>query len=225
MLPADVYMTAALFGQILELTKTYNWEQTVGISVADTVALWEAIYDDMAVLATCNPPPVPGGDMDYVLQSEILLSSPASTIQIVDLELLDGIDLLIEVHAIATGTARRHLRCQANGVTSANYEFNTQEWRSAVTYFVSTTTYFQMRDCVPQLTAPLTYVGYAAINIPQFRDTDRYPLLHGVWNGDGRNGNGHCYLTSRTDIQSVLLFLSADDFAAGTKISVYTRGS
>lgn len=37
-------MVAAILGQILELTEAHNWEQTGGISVAETIEFWEAIY-------------------------------------------------------------------------------------------------------------------------------------------------------------------------------------
>ena len=37
-------MIAAILGQILELTEARNWEQTTGISVADTIEIWEDIY-------------------------------------------------------------------------------------------------------------------------------------------------------------------------------------
>lgn len=37
-------MIAAILGQILELTEAINWEQTTGISVAETTEFWETIY-------------------------------------------------------------------------------------------------------------------------------------------------------------------------------------
>ncbi len=43
-IPNDNFMVAAIMGQILELTEANNWEQTTGISIADTTALWETIY-------------------------------------------------------------------------------------------------------------------------------------------------------------------------------------
>lgn len=42
--PNDEHMIAAILGQILELTEAHNWEQLTGISVADTIAIWETIY-------------------------------------------------------------------------------------------------------------------------------------------------------------------------------------
>jgi len=42
--PNDALMIAAILGQILELTEAHNWEQTSGISVADTIQIWADIY-------------------------------------------------------------------------------------------------------------------------------------------------------------------------------------
>ncbi len=42
--PNSTNMVAAILGQILELTEDVNWEQTTGISVAETTAIWETIY-------------------------------------------------------------------------------------------------------------------------------------------------------------------------------------
>jgi len=42
--PNDVRMIAAILGQILELSEAENWEQTTGISVAETIAFWDKIY-------------------------------------------------------------------------------------------------------------------------------------------------------------------------------------
>lgn len=42
--PNDGFMIAAILGQLLELTEAHNWEQTSGISVADTIDIWADIY-------------------------------------------------------------------------------------------------------------------------------------------------------------------------------------
>lgn len=42
--PNDTRMIAAILGQVLELTEARNWEQTTGITVAETIAFWDAIY-------------------------------------------------------------------------------------------------------------------------------------------------------------------------------------
>lgn len=46
-------MIAAIEGQILELTEAENWEQTTGISVAETTAFWKTIYEQFAQGAFC----------------------------------------------------------------------------------------------------------------------------------------------------------------------------
>lgn len=38
-------MIAAILGQLLELTEAHNWEQTTGISVADTTDFWVDTYE------------------------------------------------------------------------------------------------------------------------------------------------------------------------------------
>lgn len=42
--PPDTRMIAAILGQVLELTEAENWEQTTGITVAETIAFWDDIY-------------------------------------------------------------------------------------------------------------------------------------------------------------------------------------
>lgn len=42
--PNDTRMIAAILGQILELTEARNWEQTTGISVAETIEFWQTTY-------------------------------------------------------------------------------------------------------------------------------------------------------------------------------------
>ncbi len=37
-------MIAAILGQLLELTEPRNWEQTTGISVAETITIWQTVY-------------------------------------------------------------------------------------------------------------------------------------------------------------------------------------
>lgn len=51
--PNDLHMVAAILGQVLELTEAHNWEQTTGISVAETIAIWDAIYLEFAEGTFC----------------------------------------------------------------------------------------------------------------------------------------------------------------------------
>lgn len=51
--PNDTHMLAAILGQVLELTEVENWEQTTGITVAETVAFWETIYTQFSQGSFC----------------------------------------------------------------------------------------------------------------------------------------------------------------------------
>jgi len=44
-LPDDPHFRAAFFGAVSELMKTYNWEQTTGITVQETVAIALEMYE------------------------------------------------------------------------------------------------------------------------------------------------------------------------------------
>lgn len=52
-IPDDTRMRAAILGQLLELTEAENWEQTTGITVADTIEYWQATFDKFAVGDFC----------------------------------------------------------------------------------------------------------------------------------------------------------------------------
>lgn len=53
LVPNDSRMIAALLGQLLELTEARNWEQTDGITVTETTALWNEIYIAFSKGAFC----------------------------------------------------------------------------------------------------------------------------------------------------------------------------
>lgn len=44
--PTDFRVKAAIFGAILELTRTYNWENVDGVPENEMVTLFEGIYDE-----------------------------------------------------------------------------------------------------------------------------------------------------------------------------------
>jgi len=52
-IPDDVQVRAVVIGHLLQLTHDYNWEQTTGISVVDTVALMQTMFDDFSVGSFC----------------------------------------------------------------------------------------------------------------------------------------------------------------------------
>ncbi len=51
--PTDTRSIAALYGQLLELTEAENWEQTDGITVEETVSIWNDIFIDFVQGAFC----------------------------------------------------------------------------------------------------------------------------------------------------------------------------
>lgn len=52
-IPNNAQMRAVVIGHLLQLTHTYNWEQTTGISVDDTVALMQTMFDEFSVGQFC----------------------------------------------------------------------------------------------------------------------------------------------------------------------------
>ncbi len=219
-IPNNDACNAAVVGAIYELTRAYNWEQRDGETVEDTVALFQTMFDSFSLLPECSP----GGSVDYQLQDDITLVADATSYTLTDLDLLSGRDLRIEISGASATSGRRHLRVRVNSLTTSIYAYNMHQWRNSVFYYTGTTTSFEMRDCLPLKTTPQNYFGYMVIDIPNWKDTDKYPLLTALWNGDGRQGRGHAYVKAVTDVQSMTLFSSSGDLLAGTKIAVYTRG-
>ncbi len=52
-IPRDRQILGAILGQLLELTASWNWEQTTGISVAETQALMQTMFDKFSVGDYC----------------------------------------------------------------------------------------------------------------------------------------------------------------------------
>ncbi len=52
-IPVDEQFLGAILGQLLELTQAWNWEQTTGISVDDTVVLALEMFDEFSVGSFC----------------------------------------------------------------------------------------------------------------------------------------------------------------------------
>lgn len=66
-IPIDEQILGSILGQLNELTKEHNWEQTGGITVSETVAILKDVFDSFSVgnrcmigslihYATTNPP-------------------------------------------------------------------------------------------------------------------------------------------------------------------------
>lgn len=210
-------------GQVLELTEAENWEQTTGITVAETVAVWSDIYDDLVLMATCNPPG--GGDVDYELQDDITLVSDATTYTLSDLDLLSGRDLRIEILLAGTDASKRYLRLRINALTTSIYWYQQVWFGTASNYRRLTTTYFEMRGVALGSTTPQNMYGYVVLDIPRWKDDDRYPVIAFEGYSDDVTHKGKCHVQSVVDVQSIDLFLNVGDIKAGTKIAVYTRGT
>ncbi len=52
-IPNDEQLLGAILGQIHELTKAHNWEQVGGITVNETIALCQTIFDEFSVGIGC----------------------------------------------------------------------------------------------------------------------------------------------------------------------------
>lgn len=53
LIPDDTRMLAAILGQLLELTEPENWEETTGITVAETVTFWQDTFDAFSMGDFC----------------------------------------------------------------------------------------------------------------------------------------------------------------------------
>ncbi len=219
----DVHMIAALFGQVLELTESENWEQTTGISVDDTIAFWSDIYDDMVLMATCNPPPSGGAD-DYTLEIDITLVADTTSYTLTDLETLDGEDLLIQVELAGTTTGRRNVDYEINGNSDDEYHDIYQRFSSSATFNVTELTNGRIQNLAPPTATPQLAWGVLSMDFLDWKNSAK-------WNA----GNYHGY----SDIESFVgrhehkivaalssfkIWLGAGDLREGTNIKVYTRG-
>lgn len=52
-IPVNKQVLGAVLGQLHELTKTHNWEQVGGITVAETVSIFQDLFDDFSIGQFC----------------------------------------------------------------------------------------------------------------------------------------------------------------------------
>ncbi len=52
-IPRDKQILGAILGQLLDLTASHNWEQTTGITVDETIALMQKMFDDFSIGSYC----------------------------------------------------------------------------------------------------------------------------------------------------------------------------
>jgi len=222
-IPNDERMIAAVLGQILELTEIKNWEQTDGISVIDTVAAWQTVFDSFAAQDPCSGGG--GGDVDYKLQDEIELLVDTTTVTLSSLDLLTGRDLLIEVFGQNSAGGRRDLRLRVNGLSTNIYDSLRTRFGTATEYASSTENECRFDVALPSRSAHPNTWGFARIHFPKWKLTDRFPMINANFNGDSRQGLVSCHVESVGKVESVELFSSGADLTTGTHIAVYTRGT
>lgn len=168
--------------------------------------------------------PAPGGAADYTLEQDIDITSDVASYNLTSLDTLAGRDLIIECLLAASDTGVRHLRVQANGLTTSIYNRATVQFQNATTYSTGTTSYIQIDRVLPQTATPQNEYGWVRMEFPRWKDTARYPLMHYSAIGQSRSGKGQLHIESAVDIQSLLLYASSGNIKAGSKIAVYTRG-
>lgn len=216
-------MIAAVLGQILELTEAENWEQTTGISVADTIAAWETVWDEFHLQPECAEEN--GGAGDYTLQDEYTLESDTTTFSIDDLDLLDGKDLLVECLVAQAATTQRQLIARVNNLTSTIYYYQTSLFGTSTSYSRDNNgTAWNLREQTHSYEATLNKFAYTRIHIPRWKDTGRYPQLFADGQGEGHSMIGKLSLLTQTDVDSLQFYQSAGDMRAGSMFWVYTRG-
>ncbi len=165
-----------------------------------------------------------GDDPDYTLHDDITLVSDATTYTLEDLELLPGRDLRIELLIAGTSTSNRDLRVRINGLTTDIYNFQEVRHSLSTGYTRNTDTFFKMTTAVYKTETPQNFYSGIFIDIPAWKDDDRYPLLMVRGVTDTLTTLSKCHVQDITDLQSMSFFLSTGDIKTGSKIAVYSRG-
>lgn len=221
-IPNDERMIAAVLGQILELTELENWEQTDGISESDTVAAWAAVFDSFAAQEPCNPEP--GGDGDYTLIDDTTLESDTTTYTLSNLDSIDHEDLRVELITASSDGTQRDLRMRFNALSTSDYRCTVATFGNGTSYFRATYNYGRIGAQGQPSATPQRWWGYTQIDIPNFKDTDRY--LAALFRGNESNHSLHGVNTYQVAITltEINFFLSAADIKAGSRIKLYGRG-
>jgi len=179
-------------------------------------------YEELSDPYICPPS---GGDTDYTLQDEITLSVDETTYTLEDLHLLDGRDLIIEFMGARDETPRGDLRCEINSISSSSYGHRAQRIQSSATFDSSTRAYIRLSDALAQAATPQLTYSYFQFSIPNWKLTDRYPVVYWHGGGDIYHFVGRVILSITTDVQTFAFIPPSAGLRAGTKIAVYTRGS
>lgn len=193
-----------------------------------TNAQWDTIEAavSLAFLELTQPYVCPpsGGAGDYTLISDVELTVDTASYTFSSLDTLDGNDLRIEVMSQTTNGNPRDLNVQVNGLTTSIYKQQWTKWQGSTIYYSSTGTKFAIVAGVAKSDAGVDYFAWVTIDIPNFKDTNRYPIIFASGGADGRDGRGRAHVLSETDVDSILLWPSAGNFKPGTRLKVYARG-
>ncbi len=218
--PDNDACNAAIIGAIYELTRPYSWEQRGGASVADTTALFQTMFDTFSQLPECSA----GGAVDYEKHADITLSVDATTYTLSDLDLLSGRDLRIETLMVNTGGGRRNLSVVVNGLTTAIYEYQYTLFGTAAGFTRSTATAFSIGAGTLPDDTPQEEYGYVTLDIPRWKDTDRFPVILAHSLNDINTGLGKCLVHEVDSVQSITFSVAVNDLKQGSHIVVYSRG-
>lgn len=220
-IPVDLHLRGAILGQILDLCRPYFWEQTTGISVADTVAAMEEILESISTFSACS-----GGSMpDYTLQSTDTLVADASSYTLTNLDQLDGRDLRIEWMLAGNGAGEKNFEFICNGLTTSIYFVDCTRFRTSTSYYSGISTYARLSGAIRRADAESDVYSHIMLDIPNWKDNDRFPLITGHYGHFVANGLFACEVRDITDLQSMTFNAQSGDIIAGSRVAVYTRGT
>jgi len=166
----------------------------------------------------------PGGNGDYTLISDDTLLVDTASYTLDDLDLLSGVDLVIELEAATSNSSPRSLNAQINGLTTSIYKRQYIRWISSATYYSDTSTKAEMPTALTRKETPMLYWAECFIHIPNYKLTTRYPVLIGHAYANGRHTRGWTSVKSLVAVDEITLYPSAGNFLAGTRIKLFTKG-
>jgi len=168
--------------------------------------------------------PPGGGAADYTLVSTDVLGSDQTTYSIVDLDLLSGEDLLIEVIAANDSGGRRDLRIRFNDDDDNVYYQQRSIFDSVTTLALGNQVNIRCDDAVPQLATPQLIWGYITIDVPQWKQSTVYHPYHCRFHGSSEHGIVGGRWSKTETIEKVTFFTDNGDLVTGSQFRVYTRG-
>jgi hypothetical protein len=214
-------MIAAIFGQLWELTEARNWEQTDGITVAETIAAWDSVYQAFTAQAECSS----GGGGGMILHQDITLAVDTTQIVLTNLHTLSGRDLLIRMTAQNTTTAQRDLLITVNGVTTVSYERSWAKLSGGTTYGNdSTDNEIPVAGALQDASDDGDEWSHIDISIPIWKETNFYPNVLVTYKSRLSNGIANGVLKQTAAVSTIELSSNSGDISAGSRIAIYGLG-